>query len=105
MATKEKTIHQTPAEPAVPGTETPRPVQDPWDVKVTMFVPRKQTGDEQQYYVAINDRKFLVPANGKAQELPQPVAEVLAASLEQEAMAEKMSDEITKEAIENAGKM
>ena len=37
MATKEKTTNQTPAEPVVPGTETPRPVQDPWDVKVTMF--------------------------------------------------------------------
>ena len=62
---------------------------DPWDEQVTMIVPRKGRGEDQQYYVCVNDRRFSIPANGKMQSLPRPVAEVLEQSLISEAEAEE----------------
>ena len=68
--------------------------KDPWLETVTMIVPKKPKGDDQQYYICINDRRFLIPANGKMQELPQPVAEVLRNSLELEEEADEFAANI-----------
>ena len=67
---------------------------DPWLETVSMIVPKKPKGDDQQYYICINDRRFLIPANGKTQELPQPVAEVLRNSLELEEEADEFAASI-----------
>ena len=67
---------------------------DPWDEEVEMFVPRKPKGDDQQYYVCVNDRRFVVPANGKRQKLPRPIAEVLQTGLDDEAAAEEYAEHI-----------
>ena len=57
-------------------TEAEKPASE-WDEYVEMYVPRKPKGDDQQYYVCVNDRRFMVPANGKVQSLPKPVALIL----------------------------
>lgn len=75
------------------AAEAEAPV-DPWDEEVEMYVPRKPKGDDQQYYVCVNDRRFAVPANGKRQKLPRPVAEVLQTSLDDEAAAEEYAEHI-----------
>lgn len=76
-----------------------------WDEEIEMYVPRKPKGDDQSYYVCINARKFAVPANGRMQKLPRPVAEILKMSLEAEARAEDMADKMTQDAIESARKV
>lgn len=65
-----------------------------WDEEVEMIVPRKPKGDDPTYYVCVNDRRFLIPADGKTQKLPKPVAEVLKDSLEAEYAAEDFADHI-----------
>ena len=74
---------------------------DAWDEKVNVIVPRKPHGEEQQYYICVNDRRFVVPANGKQQALPRPIAEVLVSSLEAESEAEDFVDHIPNRVSEN----
>ena len=87
MATKKAEIMEEPTavEPAI---------QDEWDETIEMIVPRKMKGDDPQYYVCVNDRRFYIPANGKKQKLPKPIAEVLQQSLEAEMEAEDFADSI-----------
>ena len=67
---------------------------DPWLVNVSMLVPRKPKGEEQSYYVCVNDRRFQVPANGKVQELPKPIAAALTDSLAADAAADEFADKM-----------
>ena len=80
----------------IKAEETPE-VKDSWSETVEMIVPRKPKGEEQSYYVCINDRRFLVPADGKMQKLPKPVAQVLQDSLEAEIKADDFADSMPKE--------
>ena len=80
----------------IQAEETPE-VKDSWSEMVEMIVPRKPKGEDQSYYVCINDRRFLVPADGKMQKLPKPVAEVLRDSLEAEVKADDFADSMPKE--------
>jgi hypothetical protein len=75
-------------------TAQEEPVKDVWEQEVEMVVPRKPRGDDHQYYVCVNDRRYLIPADGRVQKLPRPVAEVLKESLEAEAEAEEYADRI-----------
>lgn len=77
-----------------PEKETESGMKDPWDETVDMVVPRKPKGDDQQFYVCVNDRRYMVPADGKMQTLPQPVAEVLQAAIQAEYAAEDFADHI-----------
>lgn len=94
MATK-KTAAEEEKEVKTPETvaEVPEEI-DPWDIEVEMIVPRKPRGEDQQYYVCVNDRRFLIPANGLVQKMPRPIADVLRASLEAEAVADQFADHI-----------
>ncbi len=74
---------------------------DAWDETVNVIVPRKPHGEEQQYYICVNDRRFVVPANGKQQALPRPIAEILVSSLEAESEAEDFVDHIPNRTSEN----
>jgi hypothetical protein len=74
---------------------------DAWSETVNVIVPRKPHGEEQQYYICVNDRRFVVPANGKQQALPRPIAEVLVSSLEAESEAEDFVDHIPNRTSEN----
>lgn len=65
-----------------------------WDKKVRMIVPRKPRGEDQQYYICVNDIRYAVPANGLEQELPLPVAEILRDHLAMEANAEDYAEHI-----------
>ena len=65
---------------------------DPWAEEKEMIVPRKPRGEEQQYYVCVNDRRFIVPANGKMQKLPKPIAQALQDSLDADAEAYEFMD-------------
>ena len=76
------------------AAEEEQEVKDEWDKEVEMIVPRKPRGDDHQYYVCVNDRRYLSPADGTTQKLPYPVAMVLQESLEAEAEAEEYADRI-----------
>ena len=89
-ATTVQAENTEPAEkPAKKAKET-----DPWKETVNVVVPRKPKGEEQQYYICINDRRYAVPANGKNQDLPRPVAEVLLAAIEADYKADEFADSI-----------
>lgn len=99
MATKSKT---TPAEETIQKEEPeeknvkiePETLNDPWAEEIEMIVPRKPKGEEQFYYVCVNDRRYQVPANGQTQKLPKPIANVLKDSLEAEYQADDFMDHI-----------
>ena len=76
--------------------------QDPWKDEVEIVVPRKVKGDDPQYYVCVNDRRFAFPANGKRQKMPRPVAEILQSSLDAEYEAEEYAEEMNRKAAEAA---
>lgn len=95
MATKKTT---EPKEEPIVTEEAEEPakktVTSEWDEEVEMIVPRKPKGDDPQYYVCVNDRRFYIPANGKMQKLPKPVANILRDSLEAEREADEFADSI-----------
>lgn len=106
MATKktaetELNKEETEAAKAANAEEKAQTPADPWDEKVKMYVPRKQRGDDQSYFVCINDRKYMVPANGREQELPRPVAEVLQQSLDAENKYQETLDQINAKTAES----
>ena len=96
MATK-KTVEEKPeemeTEPVVSEPVEPA-VKDEWDEEVEMLIPRRPKGDDQQFYICVNDRRFYIPANGKMQKLPKPIAEILKQSLEAENEAEDYAESI-----------
>lgn len=94
MATK-KATDQIQEEPAVQAEE-PKETGE-WGETIEMIVPRKQKGDDPQYYVCVNDRRFTIPADGKMQKLPKPVALILRESLEAEVKADDFADSMPKE--------
>ena len=99
MATKKTDINQlkdiVPEEvDAEMINKAPEAEESAWDRNMKVIVPRKPKGEEQSYYICINDRRFQLPANGKEQELPEPVAKVLLESLEAESEADDFMDKI-----------
>ncbi len=77
-----------------------------WDETVEMVVPRKPKGEEQQHYVCVNDRRYGIPANGKMQKLPRPVAEILQDSLNAEYAADEFAEKIpNRDPIEQNNKL
>lgn len=88
MATKKATEPVAEEITEIPA-EAPK---DEWAEEVEMIIPRKPKGDDPQYYVCVNDRRFYIPANGKMQKLPKPVANILLESLEAEQEAEDFAD-------------
>ena len=99
MATKKET--ET-VKPEAAKAEEPVIPEDPWDETVEMVVPRRPKGEEQQYYICVNDRRYVIPADGKRQKLPQPVAEVLQASIDAEYAADDFADQMNRDAAEAA---
>ena len=104
MATKktvkaEEEILETPAEETAAEAAEEQAIPDEWAEEVEMLVPRKQKGDDQQYYVCVNDRRFYIPANGRTQKLPKPIAEVLKQSLEAEMEAEDFADSMPNKTV------
>ena len=81
-------------EEAQPAEEAQAEAKSEWDEIEEMIVPRKPKGDDPTFYVCINDRRFLIPADGKMQRLPKPVALVLRESLEAEYKADEFADTI-----------
>lgn len=90
----EAEVNQEAAEALEAAAEANEKPQDPWKQTVKMVVPRKPKGEEQQYYICVNDVRYMVPANGKMQELPLPIAEILMDSLEMEEEAEEYAEHI-----------
>lgn len=98
MATKktvkaetEEQLLEQPAEEQIQEKTAP---MDEWDEEVEIVVPRKPKGEDQQFYVCVNDRRFLIPADGKVQKMPKPIADVLKAAIEAEYEAEDFADHI-----------
>ena len=90
---EEVILEQTAEEPA-------EEANDPFKEETEMIVPRKPKGEEQQYYICVNDRRFVVPANGKMQKLPKPVALILQDSLEADWKADEFADQIPNRSAE-----
>ena len=85
LTEKNNTVIQT--EAPAPAAEEKKPKKepvkkDPFEEKTEIHVPRKPKGEEQYYYICVNDRRFQVPANGKTQSLPKPVALILQDALD-----------------------
>ena len=108
MATKSKaaaekeTVEKIPAEEEILTGKAPEMPADPWQEEMEVIVPRKPKGEDQQYYVCVNDRRFMIPADGKMQKMPKPIAEVLLASIESDAQADDFADKITKDSASAA---
>lgn len=99
MATKEtkkpvEEVNQEAAEALKAAQEVNAEPEDAWSEKVRMIVQRKPRGEDQYYYICVNDRRYQVPANGLEQELPKPVADILRDSLAMEANAEEYAEHI-----------
>ena len=92
------------AQPEVEAEEEKAPeIKDAWGETIEMIVPRKPKGDDQSYYVCVNDRRFQIPANGKMQMLPKPIALILQDSLEMESEADDYAEKLPKQDPMNAG--
>ncbi len=65
-----------------------------WAEEVTIHVPRKPKGEDPFYYVCVNDRRYQVPANGKMQTMPKPIAEILQGSVAAEGEADDFIDRL-----------
>lgn len=98
----QETAQVTAQEPAQEPAQVPEKPKSKWDQKVKIYVPRKGKGDDQSWMVMVNDRIMYVPANGKMQELPLPIAKVLQAAVDAEAEAEEYANKVTEQAM-NAG--
>ena len=98
MATKSKTAAEKENYPEIEAQEAPvkepAAVKSAWDEEEEMLIPRKAKGEEQHYYICVNDRRFYVPANGKMQKLPKPIAQALKDSLDAEYEADEYADHI-----------
>ena len=99
MATKSKTATaeetvKTEEQEEKTVKEAADAAKDPWAEEMEMIVPRKAKGEEQHYYICVNDRRFYVPADGKMQKLPKPIALALKDSLEAEYAADEYADHI-----------
>ena len=99
MATKSKAVtaeetvkKEEPEETTVKNE--PEEIKDPWAEQIEMIVPRKPKGEEQFYYVCVNDRRYQIPANGQMQKMPKPIANVLKESLEADWQADEFADSI-----------
>ena len=80
------------------GISTDTDAGTEWEEYVEVYVPRHGKGEEKKFYVSVNDRNVLVPADGKYHKLRKPHAEVLMASLEAEAAAEDYADSVPNQA-------
>lgn len=97
--TKKKQIDEA----AVIETEPAAPEHyDPWKDMQQVVVPKKNNGDQESIYVAVNGRPFLVPCTGKPQLVPAPVAEVLNNSQALQDEAEARAAEALKRMVESA---
>ena len=79
---KEEPVAEVPAE------------KDPWQEMVSVFVPRARKGEDQNAYVCVNDRRYSIPRNGKNQEMPRPIAEVLQMSMTAQYEADEYAESI-----------
>lgn len=104
MATKKDAAQETEQVTAQEPAQVPEKPKSKWDQKVKIYVPRKGKGDDQSWMVMVNDRIMYVPANGKMQELPLPIAKVLQAAVEAEAEAEEYANKVTSEAMSASAK-
>lgn len=57
--------------------ETKEIEYDPWQDMVEITLPRHPKSEQNFQFVAVNDRRFQVPRNGKPTMVPRPVYEVL----------------------------
>ena len=90
------------AETAAEKTAAPEQPADEWAEEVEVFVPRKPKGDNPQYYVCVNDRRFAFPADGRRQKMPKPIAEILQSSLDAEYAADEYAEQMSRHANERA---
>ena len=80
---------ETQAEEAPEAVEEQKPASK-WDQMETVMTPRKSKHD--YYYVCVNDRRFEIPADGKAHEMPHPIADILRQTIEAENAAQDYAE-------------
>ena len=87
-------MEEVKAEETVEEVKTAETETDPWAEEIDVFVPRFRKGEDEFYYVCVNDRRFSVPRNGKTQKLPRPIGEVLIMGMEAENKAQDTAESI-----------
>ena len=90
---EEQLLEQQETEPEQPEEVKAEPV-DAWAETMDVVVPRKPKGEDQEFYVCVNDRRFYIPANGQVQTLPKPIALILLDTIQAEYAAEDYADHI-----------
>ncbi len=70
---------------------------DPWKDMVDIVLPRSPKGEQNFQFVAVNDRRFQVPRNGKPVSVPRPVYEVLVHAQENADYAADRKGELAKD--------
>ena len=75
MATKKEAIKEPETVEEVKAEAEEQKPQSSWDIMVTRVIPRKPKGNF--FYVAVNDRRFEIPAKGQTETLPLPIALIL----------------------------
>lgn len=67
---------------------------DPWLETVSIRIPRHRKGEEEQHFVSVNGKNFLVAMDGKMHDLPLPVAEIMQAWLDNEVKVDEYKEKI-----------
>lgn len=70
---------------------------DPWEETVEVRVPRARAGEPPYYYICVNDRRYQIPADGRKQKMPRPIAEVLEDSINAEFEADRYQEAVNAE--------
>ena len=52
-------------------------IENPWEERLDVTLPRAPKNEENFIFVAVNGRTFQVPRNGRPVSVPRPVYEVL----------------------------
>lgn len=68
---------------------------DPWQDMVEITLPRHPKSEQNFQFVAVNDRRFQVPRNGKPTLVPRPVYEVLMNSADMKDYAAERKDALS----------
>ena len=73
--------------------------RDPWQDMVEITLPRHPKNEQNFQFVAVNDRRFQVPRDGRPVAVPRPVYEVLRHAEEMRAYAAERKEELSRESL------
>lgn len=78
----------------------PAEAEDPWQKMVKIRSPRDPNIGDSGYFVAVNDRRWQIPADGKEWEVPEPIAIAFQGMLDADARADEVARAIEAESAD-----